>query len=65
MIHTGILDIIILFLGIVLIWSWLPDDWKEELGSIGGFFVEFVWIVFWIVFFLVLHYHVSINIVKI
>lgn len=51
MVTVNAVNIIILLLGCICIWAFLSDEFKEELGSFVGIFIEFVWIIAWIVYF--------------
>lgn len=62
MITVNIVNIIILLLGMFIIWVMLPEDYKEELGSLIGWTIEAVWIIIWIIVFPVLGHGVHISI---
>lgn len=61
MIPLYILDILFLFSVGALIWNVLPDDFTEEIGAFVGTVVEFVWVVFWIIYFPVMGHHITIT----
>lgn len=61
MVTINLWNIALLFLGCFAIWGVLPQDYREEIGSIVGVIVEVIWIIVWIVLFPVLGYSVVIQ----
>jgi hypothetical protein len=57
----NIIDFLFWFVGAIAIWALLPREFKEELGSLVGFFIMVVWTVACIVFLGFLDYDLSIT----
>lgn len=61
MITLNLLNILFYFMGAFAIWGILPQDCREEIGGLVGVGLEFIWLVFCIVFFLVYHHQIIIQ----
>ena len=57
----NILDVSLLILGCLAIWGILPQEFREELGALGGLMIEIAWVIFWIFYFVYLGHNIQIT----
>jgi len=59
MITINLFNVAVLIIVGLAIWGCLPQEYKEELGSLIGWGIELVWLIVWIIIFPVLGYSIS------
>lgn len=59
--NINILNILALIGGIGIIWKFLPEDYKHELGAVVGYGITLLWIAVWVVYFPVMGHNLYIK----
>jgi len=60
-VSINLLDLSVLIIGWILLWKILPEEYREELGALIGWFLMFLWLVIWIIAFVLLGFDLTIT----